>query len=284
MITMQRQPETIDNIYLPHQAQVLNVMRMTELETMYDLQWPNRRRLGHVPGQFVQVSIFGVGECPISVCSSPTRPDTFQLTVRRVGEVTTAIHRLTAGDEVGIRGPLGRGFDVERFFGHDILIVAGGCALAPARSLVQYIVDERERFGNFHLLYGARTPKEILFRDELAEWQTMDDVNCHVTVDRGSEDWSGPVGLVTALFDRLPRLDPRNTRAVIIGPPAMFKFVLMKVLALGIAQKHVYCSIERRMKCGIGKCGHCQVNNLYACIDGPVFNVAEINHVREAIE
>jgi sulfite reductase subunit B len=271
-------------VYLPTPARILGVTRQTSLENLYDVRRDDGRRLGHAPGQFVQVSVFGVGECPISVCSSPTRPDSFQLTVRRVGEVTTAIHRLEPGDEVGIRGPLGHGFDVQRFFDHDIIIVAGGCALAPARSLIHYILDERTRFGAFHLLYGARSPEEMLFRDELTDWQARTDINCHITIDRPDDGWDGSVGLVTTLFDHLPRIDLRNTRAVVIGPPAMFRFVMMKLLALGVAQKHVYCSLERRMKCGIGKCGHCQVNQLYACLDGPVFNFAEISRVREAIQ
>jgi sulfite reductase subunit B len=273
----------VANPYLPIPAEVVRATTLTALENLYELRLPDGKRLDHKPGQFVQVSIPGVGECPISVCSSPTRPDSFELAVRRVGEVTTAIHRLRAGDTVGVRGPLGRGFDVNQFFQTDVLIVVGGCALAPARSLIQFILDRRDRFGAFHLLYGGRSPAELLFRDELEAWQARKDVDCRVTVDRADDGWQGGIGVVTKLFEDLPHLNVKRTRAVVIGPPAMFRFAVLEVLRLGIAQEHIYCSMERRMKCGIGKCGHCQMNDLYACIDGPVFSYADIAAVREAL-
>jgi NAD(P)H-flavin reductase len=185
---------------------------------------------------------------------------------------------------VGIRGPLGRGFDVERLHGADMLVVAGGCALAPARSLIQYILDRRDRFGAFHLLYGGRSPGELLFRDELSRWRRGGALDCRVTVDRADEQWTGPVGVVTRLFEDLPVLDPSTTSVVVIGPPVMFRFVMVEVLARGIRAERVYCSLERRMKCGIGKCGHCQVNSAYACIDGPVFSYEELKALPEAIE
>ncbi|TWT41935.1 Anaerobic sulfite reductase subunit B [Phycisphaerae bacterium RAS1] len=278
------QSERAASVYLPEPADVLAVKPLTALETQYDLQLQSGEPLCHAPGQFVQVSIFGVGECPISICSSPTRPRTFQLTVRRVGEVTSAIHTLKAGDQVGIRGPLGRGFDVEALHGHDMLIVAGGCALAPARSLIHYILDRRGSFGEFHLLYGARAPAELLFRDELDQWQADREVNCLVTVDRGDPTWTGNTGVVTRLFYKLPPLDPARTKVAVIGPPVMFKFVMLELVARRIPQRNIFCSLERRMKCGVGKCGHCQVNHLYACLDGPVFSYDEIAAVREAIE
>ncbi|MCA9255373.1 MAG: FAD/NAD(P)-binding protein [Phycisphaerales bacterium] len=283
MLTTEERARPVHPVYQPRLANVVDVEQLTPYEKRFRLEWPDGGGLGHAPGQFVQVSILGVGECPISICSSPTRSEYFELTVRRVGGVTAAIHQIQKGDRMGIRGPLGRGFDVEKLHGHDVIIVSGGCALAPARSVIQYILDERHRFGEFHVLYGARTPDDLLFRDELAEWTNMDHMACHVTVDRGDSDWSGAVGVVTTLFDRLPKAKP-DTRAIVIGPPVMFKFVVMDLLARGIPQKHIFCSLERRMKCGIGKCGHCQVNHLYACQDGPVFNLAELANVREAIE
>lgn len=276
--------ESDREIYQPKPAHVIEVEALTKLEKRFRLQWPDGRPLGHAPGQFVQVSIFGVGECPISICSSPTRSDAFELTVRRVGAVTSAIHRIEAGDIIGIRGPLGRGFDVTKFHGHNVIVIAGGCALAPARSLIQYIIDKRELFGDFKVFYGAKSPEDLLFREELYTWQQRDGVDCHVTVDQASGVWPGNVGVVTTLFGKLPALEHTNTLAVVIGPPVMFKFVVMELLARGMAQKDVWCSLERRMKCGIGKCGHCQVNHLYACQDGPVFNLAELTDVREAIE
>jgi NAD(P)H-flavin reductase len=190
---------------------------------------------------------------------------------------------LQPGDQVGIRA-LGHGFDVEELHGKDILIVAGGLGLAPVRSLIHYILDERNRFGDFHLLYGARTPEELLFKNDLLLWRESDDVNLQVTVDRPNEQWRGNTGVVTTLFRQIPRLDPASTMVVIVGPPIMFKFVVLEVLARGVPQKQVLCSLERRMKCGLGKCGHCQANNIYVCMEGPVFRYGELKALREAIE
>lgn len=284
MPAVEEQLDTDRELYVPRIANVVDAVMLTALEKRFRLQWPDGSALGHDPGQFVQVSVFGIGECPISICSSPTRRDYFELTIRRVGAVTTAIHQVETGDILGIRGPCGRGFDVRKFLGKDVVVIAGGCALAPARSLIQYIIDERDKFGDFHIFYGARSPAEMLFRDELNAWQTAKGMNCHVTVDRADGGWTGNVGVVTKLFNHLPRLDQPNVRVVVIGPPVMFKFVVSELLGRGMAQKDIYCSLERRMKCGIGKCGHCQVNHLYACKDGPVFSLAELANVREAIE
>jgi sulfhydrogenase subunit gamma (sulfur reductase) len=276
-------PPPYPSLYVPGPARVVRVEGMTGLENLYEIAFDDGHALKHQPGQFVQVSIVGVGECPISVCSSPTRPQTFELCVRRVGEVTSHIHRLQQDDVVGIRGPLGRGFDLEELYGKDILIVSGGLGLAPARSLIQCILDRRDRFGDFHLLYGAREPKELLFREDITLWRESPDVNFHVTVDRPDEQWRGKSGVVTVLFRELAPLNPTETVAVIIGPPVMFKFVVLEVLARRIPQRNIYCSLERRMKCGIGKCGHCQVNNIYVCLEGPVFKYGELKGLREAL-
>jgi sulfhydrogenase subunit gamma (sulfur reductase) len=272
------------SLYEPEPAEVLAIKKMTDFENLYTLRFADRHSLGHEPGQFVQVALLGIGECPISIASSPTRPDAFDLCIRRVGEVTEHIHRLEPGNIVGIRGPLGHGFEVGEFHGRDILIVAGGLGIAPVRSLIQYVLDERSRFGEFHLLYGARAPSELLFRDDMAHWRESDDVNFLLTVDRADEGWRGRTGVVTTLFRHLPHLDPMNTMVVIVGPPIMFKFVVLDVLARRIPQKDIFCSLERRMKCGVGKCGHCQANNVYCCLEGPVFRYGQLKALREAIE
>jgi NAD(P)H-flavin reductase len=284
MLTVRQAVSGRDSIYRPQPANILSVRRQTALENLYALRMQDGTHLHQEPGQFVMLSVLGAGECPISICSGPSDDGVFELSVRRVGEVTSAIHRLGAGDVVGVRGPLGHGFDVRDFQERDILIVVGGCALAPARSLIHAILGERARYGAFHLLYGARSPDEILFPDEVRAWQARSDVNCHVTVDHSAPGWTGPVGVVTTLFSGLPRLDPPRTRVAIIGPPLMFKFAMLGVLERGIAQEHIYCSLERRMKCGVGRCGHCQINGWYGCVDGPVFNYAELAGTREAIE
>lgn len=272
------------NLYVPESGTITNIRRLTEYERLFDIQMPGGRPLGHAPGQFVQVSVFGFGECPISICSSPTRPQTFQMCIRRVGMVTEAIHRLCVGDVLGIRGPLGHGFDVDELHGKDILIVAGGLGLAPVRSLIQYVLDERDRFGKFYVLYGARQPSDLLFADDLTHWRLDPRVHFEVTVDRPDEQWRGKTGVVTTLFRGLPKLDPSATKAVIVGPPVMFKFVVLEVLARGIPQSSIYCSLERRMKCGIGKCGNCQANDVYVCLDGPVFKYGRLKAMREAVE
>ncbi|MFH0983820.1 MAG: FAD/NAD(P)-binding protein [Planctomycetota bacterium] len=278
-----RLPEA-SSIYVPEPAEILSMTKLTEMEMHYNLRLVHGRPLGHAPGQFVQVSLLGIGECPISVCSSPTRGETFEFCIRRAGRVTECLHRRSAGDIVGIRGPLGHGFDVSEMHGKDVLIVAGGLGIAPARSLIQYVLDERQRFGRFFLLYGGRTPQELLFKDDVIRWRENPTVDFHVTVDRPDKGWRGKSGVVTTLFKELPKLDPNETIAVIVGPPVMFKFVVLEILARRIPQTSVYCSLERRMKCGVGKCGHCQANNVYVCREGPVFKYAQLKGLRESVE
>lgn len=213
--------------------------------------------LGHRPGQFVEVSILGVGEAPISISSSPSRSNgSFELCVRRAGDLTGMLHRLGPGDAIGVRGPFGRGFPYERFRGKDLLFAPGGLGLAPLRSLINQVLDERGNYGRVIILYGARNPSELLFLDEIAQWQARDDVEVHLTVDRGDDDWKGNVGVITTLFPKI-ELYPRNTVAVTVGPPVMYRFVLMELLGKGISEGSIWLSLERRMKCGVGKCGHC---------------------------
>ena len=280
-----KHPQAPGSVYLPSPATVLKISEMTALEKLFAIQFQDGHQLGQAPGQFVQISVLGIGECPISICSSPTRPNTFELCIRRAGSVTNYLHTLQPGATVGIRGPLGHGFDVDELHGKDLLIVAGGLGLAPVRSLIQYVMDERSRFGQFHLLYGCKDPKEVLFFDDLNEWRERTDVvNCHVTVDKPDEQWRGKSGVVTTLFKYLPKLNPTETMVVVVGPPIMFKFVVLEVLARRIPQSNIFCSLERRMKCGIGKCGHCQANNVYVCMDGPVFKYGQLKAMREALE
>jgi NAD(P)H-flavin reductase len=270
-------------LFVPQFARVAAVRQLTALERLFTLELAPGRSLGHRPGQFVEVSVLGVGEAPVSISSSPSRSNgAFELCVRRAGDVTGALHRLQAGDRVGIRGPFGRGFPIEKFRGKDILFAPGGLGLAPLRSLINQVLDERALFGRVVILYGARTPSELLFKDELQQWAERSDVELRLTVDRGDEGWTGPVGVITTLF-RDVSLYPRNTVAVTCGPPVMYRFVLMELLGKGLSEGSIYLSLERRMKCGVGKCGHCQINNIYACQSGPVFPYAEIKGLEEAL-
>ncbi|HEY44279.1 MAG TPA: oxidoreductase [Anaerolineae bacterium] len=271
------------SIYKPTMMLVLDVRQVTQLEKLFTIEMPNGLSLGHKPGQFVEVSVLGIGEAPISISSSPSRSNgKFELCVRRAGSVTSALHSLNPGDSVGIRGPFGRGFPIDRFRGKDILFAPGGLGLAPLRSLINEVLDDRGNFGRVTILYGARNPSELLFTDELVEWETRTDVELHVTVDHPDNDWTGNVGVITTLFPKI-RVHARNTIAITCGPPAMYRFVLVELLGKGLLEGNIWLSLERRMKCGVGKCGHCQMNHIYTCQDGPAFSYAEIKHVEEAL-
>lgn len=272
-----------ESIYLPQPARIVDVRQMTALEKLFTLELQGGLSLGHAPGQFLEVSALGVGEAPISISSSPSRSNgTFELCVRRAGDVTGALHRMQAGQVIGVRGPFGHGFPVERFQGKDILFASGGLGLAPARSLINQVLDERGKYGKVIILYGAKHPSELLFMDELAQWHGRDDVEVHLSVDRPAEGWTGNVGVITTLFPQV-QVYARNTVAVVVGPPAMYRFVLMELLGKGILEGNIWLSLERRMKCGVGKCGHCQMNHIYTCQSGPVFSYAEIKGVQEAL-
>ncbi|MGC8873768.1 MAG: FAD/NAD(P)-binding protein [Chloroflexia bacterium] len=274
--------QTSGSLYLPRMAEVLRIRTLTEKEKLFTLRLEQGQSLAHQPGQFVEVSLFGIGEAPISVSSSPTRNGTFELCVRAVGDVTNAMHRLQEGDWVGIRGPFGHGFPVAKMRGKDLLFAAGGLGLAPLRSLIQFVLDERPSFGRVIILYGARNPGELLFREELEEWAHRSDVEFHLTVDRADASWTGHVGVITTLFPKVA-INPRSTVAVTCGPPIMYRFVLIELLAKGLPENQIYLSLERRMKCGVGKCGHCQINGVYCCQEGPVFSYAQIKGLKEAI-
>lgn len=271
------------SIYLPTIAKIVAVRTETELEKVFSIRLPDGKNLGHNPGQFVMLSLPGVGEAPISVMSSPSRTgETFDLCIRRVGTLTNILHALLPGDEIGIRGPFGRGFPIEIFKGKDVLVAPGGLGMAPARSLIDQILDNREDFGRLIVLYGARNPSEILFREELRRWRVRDDIDLFVTVDRPDESWVGHIGVITRLFPRV-EINPFNTIAVTIGPPIMYRFVVMELLGKGLTPQQIWMSFERRMKCGVGKCGHCQVNHRYSCQEGPSWTYAEALAFEEAL-
>lgn len=231
----------------------------------------------------MEISLPGIGEAPISVCSSPTQEGIFQLVVRKVGNVTTALSKLTPGDTVGVRGPFGSQFPVGDIMkGKDILLICGGIGLVPVRSAIKYIFDNRQDYGRVTILYGVKTPAEILFSDELEEWRKIPGVTVLETVDCCDETWNGNVGMITKLLPMV-RVNPRNTIAIVCGPPVMYRFVLAELNGMGMPDESIYVSLERRMKCGIGKCGHCQMNNIYVCQEGPVFKFSEIKDVMEAL-
>jgi sulfite reductase subunit B len=281
-IRIMREARAQTELYVPHSAKLVKVRDLTPKEKVFEFRFADGKPLGQRPGQFVEVSIPGIGEAPISVSSSPTRGDTFQLAIRNVGSVTKAIHALREGATVGIRGPFGNGFPLEALQGKDILFVAGGIGLFPLRSLIQYVLDRRSSFGNVTLLFGARSPAERLFTDELAAWSQSKDIEFMETVDKGDEKWRGNVGVITTLIPRV-KIEPRKTMAVVVGPPIMYRFVIVELKKRDLADENIIMSLERRMKCGVGKCGHCQINGVYVCQEGPVFSLAQLRTLREAV-
>lgn len=280
--TVNIKPENFKELYFPTLAEIIEVKQFTEKEKWYKLSLLDGSNLGHSPGQFVEVSIFGAGEAPISITSAPSSDNCFELCIREVGMFTEMIHKLKAGDKLGIRGPFGQGFDVNEFYGKDILIIGGGIGIVPLRSLINYIMNNRQDFGRLIITYGAKNAQDLLFPDELKLWESDPDIEFHQTVDYGDENWKGNVGVITTLIPPL-NLDLNNTIACITGPPIMYKFVLLTLQSKGLPEENIYMSLERKMKCGVGKCGHCQINHSYVCQDGPVYHYPELKLIREAI-
>jgi NAD(P)H-flavin reductase len=270
----------IENIFMPREATVIRTEQPTETETHLTLKMNDGPPMQFEPGQIVELSLFGYGEIPIGFASSPTRKNTFDLVVRSVGRVSNAVNGLTKGQSVYVRGPLEHGFDLDKFRGQDVLIVAGGIGLCPTRSLIQYILDRRDEFKRFVLFYGVREPSLQLFQGDLADWRHSNEVEFFETVDKGDPNWNGNVGVITTLFSKVD-LTP-DVRAVICGPPVFYKFVVRELDNLGVSRENIYVDMERRMKCGVGKCGHCQINDKYVCVDGPVFSFVEVQDLEEA--
>ncbi len=277
--------QTEGNIdFVPRLATITRKQPMTAMETLFEIKLDDGAALGHKPGQFVELSVFGIGEAPISISSPPSKKGTFELCVRKLGNVTTKMHTLNVGDKVGIRGPFGTTFDSEILKGKDLLFVAGGLGIAPLRSFFNYVLDNRKNYGQITLLYGCKEPKEMLFGDELLALAKRDDVDFKPSVDRcpENETWTGNRGVITTLIPQV-KFDPEKTYAVICGPPIMYKFVIADLKKRNLPDDHIVMSLERRMKCGVGKCGHCQINQIYVCKDGPVFNYSRIKGVPEAL-
>ena len=268
--------------YLPRWAEISRIEDLTESEKLFEMHLVSGEPLGHNPGQFVELSVMGIGEAPISVSSAPRETNSFELAIRKVGNLTNAVHNLVTGDTVGIRGPFGTHFPVEETKGKDILFVAGGIGLVPLRSFINFVLEHREEYGEVTILFGARNPSEQLFLDELEQWGSREGIKYLETVDRPDQNWKGHVGVITTLFPKID-IDPSKTYCIIVGPPVMYRFVILEAKARGIPDTQIFLSLERRMKCGVGKCGHCQINHIYVCQDGPVFRYTDIFDLKEAL-
>jgi len=228
-----------------------------------------------LPGQFNMLYVYGVGEVPISISGDPTKPKMLVHTTRAVGTVTKAMWSLKVGDRIGIRGPYGTSWPVVEAEGNDIVLVTGGIGLAPLRPVIYYLLAHRAKYGKIVLLYGARTPEDILYRKQLEKWRSRFDFESFLTVDRATGTWHGNVGVVTSLIKRSP-FDPLNCTAMVCGPEVMMRFTNMELEKRGVIEDRIYVSMERNMKCGIGLCGHCQLGPSFVCKDGPVYRFSDI--------
>jgi len=228
------------------------------------------------PGQFAQLSLLGVGEAPFGIASSPMEPRLLDFTISRAGLVTTELHHLEQGETVGLRGPLGNGYPLEDLRGRSVLVVGGGFGFSTLRAFTEYALHpgNRQAFDGLTVVYGARSPGLLLYREELAEWGKRDDIRLHVTVDKPDDSWRGPVGTVPALVRGLEM--PRDAAVIVCGPPAMIRHTLPVLAGLGVSPDRIHLSLEMKMKCGIGKCGRCNIGRAYVCTDGPVFSLASL--------
>ncbi|MGO8699373.1 MAG: FAD/NAD(P)-binding protein [Limisphaerales bacterium] len=274
------------NIYLPEVAVLDRVVDdIPEVKTFY---WRFENPAAQAefkrfrPGQFAQISLFGVGEFPASLPPSPTEEQTF-FTIRQVGSCTAALHQLKEGDHFAVRGPYGNGFPMEEYYGKNLVFVAGGIGLIPLRSCIVYALEHRQKFQRIQVFYGAKTPGELMYVANFREWKEKG-LECYLTVDRAGQEWNGNVGVVGSLF-KIPgvTIPVDHTVAFVCGPPIMFRFVIKDLLALGFQERNIVSTLERYMKCGVGKCGHCCIGVAYICVDGPVFTYEQIKRLGEDI-
>jgi len=280
----------MENPYIPMPMNVVQIT--TEVDTndiktfrLAFVSKEDEERFKYLPGQFGELSIYGKGESPIGIASSPTDPGYVEFTVQRTGTlvggmVTTALHDLEEGAQIGLRGPLGNSWPIDFLAGKNVVVVGGGFAFTTLRSLINYMIHgmNRKRFGDITVVYGARTPGLLLYKDEMAAWQKRKDMVMHVTVDRGDASWKGREGFVPTVCKEVAP-SSKNAVTVICGPPIMIKFTLPVFFDLGFSRENILTSLEMRMKCGIGKCGRCNVGNKYVCKDGPVFSLAQLEQL-----
>ena len=271
----------VDRVF---KATIANVIRLTEMEKLFQIRIVDpieRERFSFLPGQFVMVEVPGYGECPISISSSPSDKGHFELCIRRAGIVTGALHKARRGAAVGIRGPFGTHFPIEEMRGHSILLIAGGLGMAPLRSPLLKVVEDRLDFGDVFILYGTKRPDQLLFDYQYEEWNRIDDIDLKVIVEEPDARWTGPVGMITTLLDSV-HVDPERTYAIVCGPPVMFKFVCRRLANMGLPMQRMYVSLERRMHCGMGKCCRCNVGSTFTCLEGPVFDYWSVLNLKEA--
>ncbi|MBN1368161.1 MAG: FAD/NAD(P)-binding protein [Dehalococcoidales bacterium] len=274
----QRKKFFAQNVYVPHVAVIEKIIDETPQVRTFHFNLKDeklRQEFTFESGQFAQYSVFGVGEATFCISSSPTRRDHLEFAVNRVGKVTNALHRLGVGAEIGFRGPYGNSFPLDLLKGKNLVFVGGGIGLAPLRSLIWNVIDNRSQYENVDIIYGARTPGDLCFKYDLESWDKDSSVNMVTTIDRPFEGWTGKVGMVPNVLGEVAP-SPQNSVAIVCGPPVMIRFTFPALAKLGFTPAQMITTLEKRMKCGIGKCGRCNIGPLFVCRDGPVFSYAEI--------
>jgi sulfhydrogenase subunit gamma (sulfur reductase) len=278
---------TVQNPYLPYPVRIKEIITETEDRNLKTFKFAfltegDEEKFSYKSGQFAELSVTGKGEIPIGIASSPTERGFVMFTVNKVGLVSTFLHNMKVGDIMGIRGPLGNWYPWEILEGKNVVIIGGGFAFTTLRSSIVYMLDpaNRSRFGDIHVIYGARSPGMLLYREELAQWEARSDINVHITVDSTNDpNWKYNVGFVPAITEQKAPPADENTYAIICGPPVMIKFTQPVLDKQGYGHDHIIMSLENRMKCGIGICGHCNVGKEFVCKDGPVFTLQQLNRM-----
>ena len=273
------------NIYKPALAVIKNICSEAGGIKTFTTEFEDREvqeSFDYRPGQFIEITVFGVGEAPISITSSPVNKGYLELSVAAVGKVTNALHLKKEGDIIGVRGPYGNGFPFDEVKGKDILYVAGGIGLAPLRSLINQMFAYRNEFARITILYGARESGLLCFMNEICRWNTIDNTEVLMSVDVPDSQWKDNVGVVGSLLPKV-NIDLESTVAFVCGPPIMIHFVILDLLKMGFGEDKIITTMERRMECGLGKCGHCNIGKSYVCLDGPVYSYQQLKKLGEAI-
>ena len=263
------------NIYAPLRAKLTNVIE--ESTTIRTFVLVPENRFSFKTGQFIELSVDGIGEAPFTPSSSPLITEKLEVTVMKTGYVTDYMHTLKPGVFMGIRGPYGRGYPVETFFGKEVLILGGGCGLAPIRSLLFTLESIKDKLVKVILCYGSKTPADCIYKPLFDRLNNTEKFEAYRTVDKADEDWDGPIGVATTLLNKV-KINIQNSIAVVCGPPVMMKFGTIRLLEMGYNDNQIYLSMEKNMSCGLGKCGHCMMGEFFVCRDGPVFTYDEIKH------
>ena len=270
------------NPYIPMLTKVKDIVSENKINDIKTIELvfkeeEDYKKFNYIPGQFAEISLIGKGECPIGIASSPTEEGSIKFTIKKMGTVTSAFHNCEIGDTVGIRGPCGNGWPMEGMKGKNIVVIGGGFAFSTLRSLVIYLLNDkyRKEYGDITVIYGNRDSGEVLYRDVLEEWEQREDINVVLTIDREEKGWTREVGFVAAIVKKVAP-NPDNAVAVVCGPPIMIRTAVAELVELGWKDEQILNSLEMRMKCGIGKCGRCNIGNKFVCVDGPVFSLAEL--------